>query len=475
MTFDNQEYVSFFIVLLNRFSSPEQKEVQLALRGGYPQIEFIELYIPENLNIDLIMLEHPPSRKIKRDKLLYILHLIYFLPSRKKKDYELSNGYTNINKSILGKTIKNYREYIGYLKSVGIIEESRQYVVGLESRGLRFTERYRKPIVPVKITDWTLIKNLFYLRNTHYNSDKTKELRFLEKWFDGVEVDFEGAMQYLKEEYDKDVRSGDVLFPDIRLNARIFPIQQLHRKNKLFFADNTAGRLHTYLTQLKSELRKYVKYKGKVLFSIDLCNSQPYLLQSLLDKDLFIQNEMEKRIAGASSLNRNLNVLGIIEKLSHKDDVKKFREIVSNGNFYEEFAAILLENGDLQDVSEDDMRDIVKEITFSTIFSKNNAIRYNDAIRLFKKNFPNVYEIISEIKRNYHPTLAVILQNLEADLFLNKCCKIISENRPDIPLFTLHDSIITTEENIEYVESIILQVLTESIGVKPKLKIERWE
>jgi len=474
MTFDNPEYDSFFLVLLNRFSSPEQKEVQLVMRGGYPHIEFIELYIPENLNIDLIILEHPLPRGVKRDKLLYILHLIYYLPSRKKRDYEQEDGFTNICKSILGKTVKKAREHIDYLKAVGIIEESKNYIPNVKCRGLRFTEKYRKPLVPVKITDWSLIKNIKYLR-IYYDVDKTEELKFLEKWFNHLTIDFEGAQEYLKEQYHQDIASENVLYPDKRLNSRILPIQQLHRRDKLFIVDSTAGRLHTNITQLKSELRKYVKYKDKVLCSIDLCNSQPYLMQSLLDKDLFIQNEMQERIAGVFNLNRNINVQEDIEKLSHKDDIKKFREIVTNGNFYEEFAALLIENGELQDVPKDKIRDVVKEITFSTIFSKNYAIRNNDAIRLFKRNFPHVYEIISEIKRNHHPTLAVILQNLEADLFLNKCCKIISENKPDIPLFTLHDSIITTEENIEYVESIILQVLTESIGVKPKLKIERWE
>jgi hypothetical protein len=94
---------------------------------------------------------------------------------------------------------------------------------------------------------------------------------------------------------------------------------------------------------------------------------------------------------------------------------------------------------------------------------------------LFKKTFPTVYKIISKIKKERHATLAIILQRLESELFLQKCCKIIYEERPDIPIFTLHDSIITTKENIEYVKSIIEKVLLEHINAKPHLKVERWE
>ena len=61
----------------------------------------------------------------------------------------------------------------------------------------------------------------------------------------------------------------------------------------LFFVDNTSGRLHTNLTQLKTKLRKFVRYDGKVLYSIDLTNSQPFLLQSLLEAELFIKKDLE--------------------------------------------------------------------------------------------------------------------------------------------------------------------------------------
>ena len=77
--------------------------------------------------------------------------------------------------------------------------------------------------------------------------------------------------------------------------------------------------------------------------------------------------------------------------------------------------------------------------------------------------------------RGKHNTLAILLQHLEATLVLQRACKIISQEKPDIPIFTLHDSIITTVGNEKYVHDILANVLLDAIGIAPKLKVERWE
>ncbi|PQA96674.1 hypothetical protein B0A69_00865 [Chryseobacterium shigense] len=158
-----------------------------------------------------------------------------------------------------------------------------------------------------------------------------------------------------------------------------------------------------------------------------------------------------------------------------KKDVILFKSIVSSGQFYEEFGKLLQENGEFLDIPDHEMRSHVKDITFSTIFSKNNVIRYNNSIKIFKKIFPNVYKVIREIKNEKHNELAIALQNLEADLVLYKACKKITQDKPHVPIFTLHDSIITTQENVIYVQTVLKKVMKDYIGNKPKLKIERWE
>lgn len=73
---------------------------------------------------------------------------------------------------------------------------------------------------------------------------------------------------------EKDIENN-ISDPDIRFNSRVLPVMRLNEKSQtpLFSVDTTAGRLHTNLTQLKSELRKCVSYDGKMLCSIDISNS----------------------------------------------------------------------------------------------------------------------------------------------------------------------------------------------------------
>jgi len=470
------------LVHFNSNNSPrEEIALDIKLKGGYPVIDKLTLLIPENLDLDRILEEFPPAFKFKKDKFIYILDLIYSIPARKKKMVEDYPGFTPINKTILGSIIKDYRKYIDYLKARGIVEED-NYIVGEKSRGLKFTEKYQTQTKPIEITDWALIKNISYLRKKT-NTEKTSQLIFMKKWFRGLEVDLKGATDYLQGEYLKDVENPNEKFPHLKLNSRLYPIQKLHREpDSLFFVDETAGRLHTYLTQLKSELRKFITYKGKRLCAIDITNSQPYLLLSLLDKKIFIRNNMSERIASSNptieSQDKTIHImLGVlVDGVSNEEDVNLFKEIVSSGNFYEKFGEILIENNEIEELDDpSELRKMVKEITFSTLFSENSLIRYLNSIKIFQRTFPNVYEVIKSIKENHHPTLAVTLQNLEADLVLHKACKIISEKKPDVPIFTLHDSIITTEENIEFVQSVLKNVLKENIGIAPNLKIERWE
>lgn len=451
------------------------------IKRVYPRIDSYTLYLPQNLDIDQILRENPPVFSYKRDKFVYILSLIYSIPSQRKDSIKDYNGFTPINKAILGSVIKDYRQYINYLKDFSIVEESSQYIPKEKSQGLRFVKKYRQPIKPVVITDWCLIKNLVYLRK-EIDLEKTQELHYLKKWFlDGkLNVDVENAKNYLNEEMEKDIENN-ISDPDIRFNSRVLPVMRLNEKSQtpLFSVDTTARRLHTNLTQLKSELRKYVSYDGKMLCSIDISNSQPFLLNSVLNIELYRKNNMRERIMKTNHMFNNQKIAELerfINSVSTKEDVIQFQGFINSGQFYEEFGKVLQSKGIIEhSCDSDNLRKIAKNITFCVLFNTNYAIRYDDSVKIFESLFPNVYKIMSMIKLKYHPTLAVILQNLEADLILNQTCKIISEKNPEIPLYTLHDSIITTEENVKFVQNEMMSVLSQNLGIPPSIKVEEWK
>ena len=94
-----------------------------------------KLYIPENLDIDGILVENPPvfNRLPKnyvnyRDKCVYILHLINSIPnSQNDFDYEGNYGFTPIKKEYLRNRVHEYRAYINYLIERGIVIENVDY------------------------------------------------------------------------------------------------------------------------------------------------------------------------------------------------------------------------------------------------------------------------------------------------------------------------------------------------------------
>ena len=87
-----------------------------------------------------------------------------------------------------------------------------------------------------------------------------------------------------------------------------------------------------------------------------------------------------------------------------------------------------------------------------------------------------MFEIFAKIKKGKkYNSLACLLQHIEAQIILLKICKRVSVERPDLPIFTLHDSIVTTEGNEGYVSDVMMEVLSNEIGIPPILKIEKWE
>ena len=61
---------------------------------------------------------------------------------------------------------------------------------------------------------------------------------------------------------------------------------------------------------------------------------------------------------------------------------------------------------------------------------------------MFNQLFPHVNSIFRMLKKEYHSSLAIMLQRIESYIVLEVICKMISKDFPDLPIFTIHDSIV---------------------------------
>ena len=94
---------------------------------------------------------------------------------------------------------------------------------------------------------------------------------------------------------------------------------------------------------------------------------------------------------------------------------------------------------------------------------------------MFKECYPEVYEIIRIAKSKEKSTLALLLQTIESEVIIDRCCKRVSKEHPDRPIWTIHDSISTTKNHIDYIKQVMQEEFKAVIGIAPKLEITNWK
>ena len=148
-------------------------------------------------------------------------------------------------------------------------------------------------------------------------------------------------------------------------------------------------------------------------------------------------------------------------------DETLFLKQISDGNFYEKFRDEIHEM-----TGEWNERDKIKEMIFFIFYGKNGQT--NKFIELFRWHYPNVWRKFKIIKRGNYRRLSYLLQRIESYLFIETISKRISKEKPNIPIFTIHDSVSTTQGNEDYVASVMEDELERFVGIKPNLKVEKW-
>lgn len=119
-------------------------------------------------------------------------------------------------------------------------------------------------------------------------------------------------------------------------------------------------------------------------------------------------------------------------------------------------------------------RDAIKVGMFEVLFSSNAYAGRTGVKKLFKTLFPSVNLLFHQLKENDHTRLPRLLQSIESYIMLKVITKVVAKKHPNIPLFTIHDSISTTVQYAHVVKEIMQVELTKIVGLPPKLKVEKW-
>ncbi|MBK7183861.1 MAG: hypothetical protein IPH89_13520 [Bacteroidetes bacterium] len=410
--------------------------------------------------LDNYLKEQPTTFKCDKTYFYYIInHLLIQQNINKNRCNGTEDYYTQLNiKSLQAKTINNIGAYIKILKNGEFIKCNESYKVG-KSLGQWYciNSNYLKgTIVSHEVPkDHPLFRRILkqYENKRSHNNRLDNHLQIMCKAFMKLELDYDKANSWIMQEPKEYKR---MLYTS--------SISNLNDKRFRYFKRNrTNNRLDTNLTNLKSNLRQFIV--GDYV-SIDLKISQPFL-SMLLESIINNNREGTCYLLDNKEIVKTFGIKPIV--LFSKIHQDKENEFLANLNYYNEsvLKGKLYENFVLS-YTKGITRDEVKQITFEVLFSKNES--YQNKKIVFNKVLPYVLECVKALKKYDHSLLPIYLQKIESYIFIDCIAKELVQI--GIIPFTIHDSIIVKNEQIEKALSIIKNVFYNQFGIVPTFKIE---
>lgn len=415
--------------------------------------------IPEKIFQVLLDIESIMKPEIKGFQPDYLKEIISIIALHVRKD---DNEDSPLKMKYLRRIIPYAERYLNGLVDLGIIKRSPYYIPKEISYRYNFTPEYQSRYISLPLDN---SKMIFRIKEA-YNDLGKEAVKMI--W------GYAGQVKYLKqltladgwreliETYKSDVNQYNaVLASALRIvNGDIF-----------YSIDETEGRFHSNITNMKKELRQFLRINNKPLTNIDIKNSQPYLSTIILTFP-----------GKVDWLTKNPTFCMLLQslKVSLNEDVKKYIYLVANGQLYEYL---------MQEFSKEGLtltRVETKRQVLRILFARNRLPKdeINRKCRLiFKDRFPTVHKIFSKVRGREQGTnsfensnrFAILLASIESYLMLNVIVKRINKELPKVIVMTIHDSIMTgiLTDDVEAVRKIMTEVLTEFVGFAPKIEIEK--
>lgn len=433
--------------------------------------------------------------KLKVEFFYYIITTII----KRQNTYEnktLENIPVALNAKILRGIKSDYNEYIDWLIEQEVIFKAEKYQPGRSSNKYCFANFILPSLKEDSVSEIVELKALesstITVARSIQESEVYEENKHLLKWFnDDLEIDFEGAKTYIKHLSYYEGEIYDLTHKKVHWNHQI---SALHYK--AFHAtrnEESDFRLHTVLTNLKKIFKPFVTYEGQELIGYDLKNSQPFFLIFLIDSIINNNNKIDvilDRIYNKKNYNSFMlqNLRKCLSTEGFQKDYEVFKTWVLNGEIYESMETVIKHEKRLgsyfankynarKKVTEikkvDNVRALMKGVIFTLFFSGINT--RNSNYKTFKEAFPNLVTVIELFKENDHSDFSKLLQNIESECIIDFVSKKIANDYPEIPLFSIHDSLSTTKNYAHILKNLMPKYIFEYTGLMPKIEEEKWK
>lgn len=320
----------------------------------------IFLYLPKPyiVAIDKYLRDSPPVFHFKKEYFYFIIDLV---GNRQliHKDKEFVSIDLQKLKCI---TCSNIDRYIKFLINGELLKRD-TFSVGQKAYCYCLIDHLIQNTIPIEITpDTRLYKNIVKHQRDKRKHDNRLEpyLKQMKQLLLNIDMDYQSAKEWVNLQAEENKK-----------HFYLKSIAMLEDKRFRFFKRNkTNYRLDTNFTNLKSDLRQFIR--GDFV-SIDLKNSQPFILSQLLKTANCFNND-DIPLCHYFNINNMVKWFGIqkiktFSKVPQKSafidngELLKFESVCASGLFYDDFLRQLH--------TPEHNRQSVKEMMFAILFSAN--------------------------------------------------------------------------------------------------------
>ena len=344
---------------------------------------------------------------------------------------EAQKGFFPLNKEVLDTIVSKAKrlEVIRYLVKIGLVEVNNEYAfkinaktyrvkngkvsittggeVGSISKGYRLTDKANDSRwVTHQVKDRLLVSKLnrwqerFEAESKKLITKKGGGYQITNYWLTSLKIDEVKSMEYIEQ------------FSPKKYDAYKYQIQAISKKKFNTLIDDN-GRFHHNLTNLKKELRQYLKIDNDSLIGFDIVNSQPTFLGLYLSRLNIDSNELNNYLKQCKN--------GVIY------------EYINGANFTTPLD-----------------RQEFKRLLFSSVFFGKVSNMSTATGKKFQAKFPGIFATIKAIKNEYGANyIANKLQTIESKFIFDLINYINTEVGGEVPLISLHDAVYSTESNYD--------------------------
>lgn len=386
---------------------------------------------------------HTSSNKVYHKFFIRYMAVIDFISRMKYSN----SDFVVINRNVLGKILgvnnKTTSLILKNLLDFGLITKVREFKASRLDKGIvGYSSGYTIPESDVfnvirTETDSVFVRNVINKRNSS-SIDAFKNTKDGKLYYNYISnITLSNSIEIINYNYISPI---GVLFSVSDLESNLKGLKKIE-EGDLFCSRPDGRRVVCNFSLLHREFRKYLRYEGKPFKGLDIRNSQPLLAGTLIKKDYY-------------GVNKELD-----------NEIDDYIRLCEEGLFYEEF----------MDDENVDRTKFKKQFFRDVFFSRNPKKRLTNLRKKFILRFPNIHEVIKEIKgdvEDSYKQFAVNLQRFESEIIFDGVN--VPLLRDGYGCFNIYDSIVSHSDEVLEKARVLIYNEFKKYGVRPTINIEDY-